>query len=529
MSTQPPPPFPFQSGDARSDLLDTVLENIPYAISIFDADLKLVKCNQMYLDILLLPENLGVPGTHIVNFLRINAELGVYGPGNIETLVNEQLSTIESRKHQTFERVRPDGRVVEVTIKPLPDDSLLITCEMLTTRQQGEAPVPTHQQITKELALAASRFRDFANTAADWFWEMGPDLRFSYLSDRHEELSGIPASHYIGKTRYESSFEDGGDANWRQHQDDLDNRRSFHDFRFSRHGEDGQIQYISTSGKPVFDQNEIFLGYRGSAVDISAEVKIRRSLQQAKELAEFANRSKTAFLANVSHELRTPLNAIIGFSEIMTSEALGKVQNPIHLSYVTDINQAGTHLLEVINDILDVARIEAGELEIHDEIIDLELIAEACINMVWARAQKADIKITLDIPKDFPHLQADKTRVKQTLLNVVTNAVKFSDKGSTISLRAHLISDSINIVISDSGIGIANDDLENIFEPFTQVQDVLTRPHEGSGLGLALVKSMMEMHGGTVSIDSVLGEGTIVSLTFPLDRTVLEKQYSLDT
>jgi len=529
MSTQSPPLSPLQSGDAQSGLLDTVLENIPYAISIFDADLKLVKCNQMYLDILLVPENLGIPGTHIVNFLRINAELGVYGPGDIETLVNEQLATIESRKHQTFERTRPDGRAVEVTTKPLPDGGLLVTCDIIATRRQGEAPLPTHQQNTKELALAASRFRDFANTAADWFWEMGPDLRFTYISDRHEELSGIPASRYLGKTRYESSFEVGGTAKWQQHQDDLDNHRSFHDFQFSRYGEDGQIQHISTSGKPVFDENDVFLGYRGSAVDITAEKNIRRSLQEAKELAEFANRSKTAFLANVSHELRTPLNAIIGFSEIMTTEALGKVENPVHLSYVTDINQAGTHLLEVINDILDVARIESGELEIHDEIIDLELIAETCINMVWARAQKADIKIILDIPKDFPQMQADRTRVRQTLLNLVINAVKFSDKGATISIRAHLNGDAIDIIVSDSGIGIANEHLENIFEPFTQVQDILTRPHEGSGLGLALVKSMMEMHGGTVSIDSTLGEGTTVTLSFPPERTVLEKQFSLDT
>ena len=510
--------------------MDTVLENIPYAISIFGPDLKLIECNQLYLDMLLLPEKLGIPGTHITDFLLANAELGVYGPGEIEAHVSEQLIRIKNSKHQNYQRIRPDGRVVEVFYKPLPDGGLLITCNNITTHRQVETTLHTsHQQVVKELALAASRFRDFADTAADWFWEMGPDLRFTYLSDRHEELTGIPASRYIGKTRQESSFEDSQSANWQQHQDDLYNRRSFHGFRFSRCGKDGQVQYISTSGKPVFDENGAFLGYRGSAVDITAEINVRRSLQKAKELAEFANRSKTAFLANVSHELRTPLNAIIGFSEIMTSEALGKIENPVHLSYVTDINQAGTHLLEVINDILDVARIEAGELEIYDEIIDLELIGEACINMVWARAQKADVKITLDIPKEFPQLQADRTRVKQTLLNIVINAIKFSKKGATVSVRAHLHGDTISIIISDNGIGIADENLKNIFEPFTQVQDILTRPHEGSGLGLALVKSMMEMHGGNVTIESTLGEGTTVTLSFPPERTVLEKQYSLDT
>jgi PAS domain S-box-containing protein len=371
----------------------------------------------------------------------------------------------------------------------------------------------------ERLRYSEQQFKDYADTAADWFWEMGPDLKFTYFSGRVEEVTGIPASDFIGRSRNDILIVDQGKAAFSKHLEDLANHLPFSDFRYCYSAAE-QVKHASTSGKPLFDAKGTFLGYRGSATDISAEVLALQSLREAKERAEFANRTKTAFLANMSHELRTPLNAIIGFSEIMISAALGKVENPIHLSYVNDISQAGTHLLEVINDILDVARIEAGEVEIYDDIIDIQLIGESCMKMVGARAFKADIGIVLDIPDNFPALRADRTRVRQTLLNLVINSVKFSNQGAQVTAAAALIDGAINITVSDTGIGIPEQDLQTIFEPFMQVHDVFTRPHEGSGLGLALVKSMMELHGGSVTIDSMPGEGTVVTLAFPSDRTV---------
>ncbi len=514
----------------RPDLLDAVIQNLPYAFCMFDADLNLVQCNDMYLEFLEFPKEFGTAGTPISKLFRANAKRGLYGPCDIEAKVQFLVAEAKQRIPRTYERQRADGQAIKVFAKPLPDGGLLITYHNITDHKTTENFLrERRQQVAEKLEETENRFRDYADTAADWFWEMGLDLKFTYFSERIEEVIGVPISQLIGRTRAEVSHEDSTGTSWSQHLEDLENHRPFHDFRYRRMGINQQPQFISTSGKPVFCPDGTFLGYRGSATDVSAEVNALRSLQDAKEHAEFANRSKTTFLANMSHELRTPLNAIIGFSEIMTTGALGEIQNSAHLSYIQDINQAGNHLLKVINDILDVAKIEAGEVDIVDELIDLTEVCEECANMVSSRAQKAKIDITFNIPEYMPYLSADKTRIKQTLINLLINSIKFSNSGAEVIVSAEVEGDLIRLVVADNGTGIAEHDLENIFKPFTQVHDDFTRTQEGAGLGLALVKSMMELHQGQVNIDSVFGAGTRVTLTFPLERTVCPKQYRLET
>jgi PAS domain S-box-containing protein len=514
----------------RSDLLDAVISNLPYAFCIFDADLRLVQCNDMYLEFLDFPPKLGKPGTHISDLHRENAIHGLYGPCDIEEKVETLVAEAKQRIPRTYERHRSDGQSIKVYTKPLPDGGLLITYHNITEHKATEKFLrERRKKVAEQLEQSENQFRDYADTAADWFWEMGADLRFTYFSERIEEVVGVPVSQMIGRTRPEVSHEPCTGPNWEQHLDDLNNHRPFHNFRFRAIGINNEPYYLSTSGKPVFCSDGKFLGYRGSATDISAEVNALRSLQDAKEHAEFANRSKTTFLANMSHELRTPLNAIIGFSDILTTDALGKVENEAHLSYIEDINRAGNHLLQVINDILDVARIEVGEVELFEEDIDLHEICESCINLVSSRAQQAQISIDVDIATDIPNLLADKTRIKQTLINLLTNSLKFSDHGTGIVIKVQMIDDAIELKVIDNGAGIAKQDLETIFRPFTQVHDDFTRAQEGAGLGLALVKSMMDLHNGRVKIDSAIGIGTSVTLTFPSERTIITKQYKMGT
>ncbi len=243
-------------------------------------------------------------------------------------------------------------------------------------------------------------------------------------------------------------------------------------------------------------------------------------LRTAKEQAEAANRSKTEFLANVSHELRTPLNAVIGISSIMRDEIHGPVGAPEYEQYLCDIHDSGHHLLDIINDILDVSKIEAGTLEISPTDVDVASLASECMRMVDGRAKDGSVALHLVLGENLPTLVADERMVKQILLNLLSNAVKFTPDGGSVTLSVSL--DALGgyvFCVKDTGIGIAADKLESIMEPFYQIDAGYDRQYPGTGLGLALVKSMTEMHGGTVAIKSVSKQGTTVSVTFPPTRT----------
>ena len=283
------------------------------------------------------------------------------------------------------------------------------------------------------------------------------------------------------------------------------------------------IEYRLTDGRWVAMRERAVAG--GGLVSIRTDITERKraeeTLRQAKETAEFANRSKTEFLANMSHELRTPLNSIIGFSDLLKDGVFGPIGNPKYKGYAGDINESGIHLLEVIGDILDVSRIEIGELDLAEDKVDIGETVETCMTMVRERSHKAKVSLTSKMPDGLPRLHADQRRVKQILLNLLTNAIKFTPAEGSVVLEAGLDEGgAIVLEIRDTGIGIAPEEIPKVLEPFAQVGDVMTRGHEGTGLGLSLAKSLAEMHGGTLSIDSRLGKGTRVSVSFPGHRTV---------
>ena len=248
--------------------------------------------------------------------------------------------------------------------------------------------------------------------------------------------------------------------------------------------------------------------------DISERKTQELALVQARDASESASRAKTNFLANMSHELRTPLNAIIGFSEVMTREIFGPVGSPRYQEYARLIHESGGHLLELINGVLDMSKIEGGKFELYEELFDLDEVASSAIRFVSHAAERGGVAVNLKIVPEARQIFADKRAVKQMLVNLVSNGVKFTPRGGKVTVTA-TVKDGIILAVSDTGTGIAKSDLEKLGKPFEQVEGAQTRAKEGTGLGLALVKALAGMHGGEMAMQSALGEGTIVMLRLP--------------
>ncbi|MFM2130522.1 MAG: Non-motile and phage-resistance protein [Pseudomonadota bacterium] len=259
-----------------------------------------------------------------------------------------------------------------------------------------------------------------------------------------------------------------------------------------------------------------------SIVSDITEIKEREeTLRAAKELAEQGSRSKSEFLANMSHELRTPLNAIIGFSQIMRAQTLGPVGSPRYLEYLDDIIESSEHLLGVINDILDVAKSEAGKLDLYEEVVDVE--EEMALTGRLFAEQAAEAKVALNIhpPRGIARLSADRRKIRQILLNLVSNAIKFTPPGGKVDVTATMAEDGgLTLTVSDTGIGIRKEDIARALAPFGQVESSLSRRYEGTGLGLPLTQSLVERHGGRLLLDSEPGKGTRVSACFPPERSL---------
>ncbi|WP_085905673.1 ATP-binding protein [Kiloniella majae] len=246
--------------------------------------------------------------------------------------------------------------------------------------------------------------------------------------------------------------------------------------------------------------------------------EMTKALQKTTKEAQDANAAKTSFLATMSHELRTPLNSIIGFSDLLRNEINGPIGSE-YIAYADDINIAGHNLLSVVNDVFTVAKLESGQIELHDIECDITEILNSCIHKVKATAQEENITIDLQLDDSTALIFADPEKVNHIINNVLSNAIKFTPQGGKISLRSYLsIEEQLVIEICDNGVGIKSDCLETVFEPFRQIQKVYTREYEGSGLGLYIAKSFVMLHNGNITISSDEGAGTKVEIVFPSER-----------
>ena len=377
------------------------------------------------------------------------------------------------------------------------------------------------EERSEELACSEGRFRDYAFTSSDWFWETDTNHRFTYVSEGIRQFGQEPATR-IGRSRMELATDfDPDDAKWREHLATLERREAFRNFIYTRKLGDQPENTVSISGKPVLDPAGRFLGYRGTARDITAQMQSEQSLRDAKEAAEGANVAKSQFLANMSHELRTPLNAIIGFSEALELGMAGELQ-PRQAEYAGLIHQSGEHLHTVINDILDLAKVDAGKLDLHEEAaVEPRGIVESCVTLMKSHAIAGSLTLSIDAEERLPYLRVDPTRLKQILLNLISNAVKFTGSGGTVAVAVRrTAAGGVSFAVRDSGPGMTAREIETALEPFGQVDAGHNRRYEGTGLGLPLAQRLAELHGGVLSVESVKGTGTTVTVTLPPERTV---------
>ena len=376
---------------------------------------------------------------------------------------------------------------------------------------------PEDSQRLELIALLRERLDDITRLASDWIWETDPDLIITSVSQRITEVLGYHPRELIGRSLLTLAT-DPSDC------EALRNRFAqhspFRDQHFEATTRDGEPKLFLLSAVPVFSSvTGALTGFRGTASDITELNRRELSLRAAKEMAEMASRAKTEFLANMSHELRTPLNAIIGFTEIMKMELLGPMGNQQYFGYASDIHDSARHLLGLINDILDVSKIEAGKATLIEEEVSLDRVFDSVMRLVRERAQRAEVKLVTDIQEALPPFLGDERKLKQILINLLSNAVKFTAPGGRAELNVR-IDDAGDLVVKviDNGIGIAPQDIERVMEPFGQVDSRLSRRYSGTGLGLPLSRSLTELHGGTLTLESEPGKGTTVTVRLPGSR-----------
>lgn len=366
-----------------------------------------------------------------------------------------------------------------------------------------------------ELFRSQKRFQDFAEISSDWFWETDRDGGISYISASFTKTLNKRSGEIYGRTLAETASEDAKTPKWHGFNDVIEQRRQFRDFRYDIESQPGVRKTVSINGRPFYDEAGTFIGYRGTGADVTNERLIAEARNEALQRAEHANRTKSEFLATMSHEFRTPLNAIIGFSSLLALPNTRDMAVERLTEYSGAIQESGQHMLELVNDILDISAIEAGKRSLMLEEVGIGAVFTHCISQIEAVAKGKAITISTSVEMASDLMIADERSLRQILLNLLSNAVKFTPDGGTIRCVAEADGSEIIFRIEDSGVGISKDRLPTIAEPFSHSS---IHPHvakEGTGLGLSIVRSLAHFLGGTFMIDSEVGTGTCVTVILP--------------
>jgi PAS domain S-box-containing protein len=369
-------------------------------------------------------------------------------------------------------------------------------------------------------------FRSIAESSADAIFTTDIDGRLTYYSPGAEDLLGYQAQEVLG--RRGAAVYRGGFAEARSIMQRLRAEGRIKNYETAIQAKDGHWVEVSSSLSLLRNATGAVVGTLAICKDITerkhAEAALRASearYRQAKDAAELANRAKSEFLANMSHELRTPLNAIIGFSEVLLEKMCGDL-NARQEEYLHDILSSGNSLLSLINDILDLTRIEAGTQELLLSECDLPQLLEGSLGLIKERALAHNLTLSLEVDQALGTLCIDPRKVKQILFHLLSNAVKFTPAGGTVGVKATRLAHAACIAVWDTGIGIAAEEQQRIFEAFQQVGQGFTGKTEGTGLGLTLTRKFVELHGGTIWVKSTAGGGSTFTFTLPLSRAVPE-------
>ncbi len=370
------------------------------------------------------------------------------------------------------------------------------------------------KKADRAAAEGAAMYRFLADNAMDLITRHGADGRIRFASPASETILGRAPETLIGAT-----------PSALVHPDDLKTMQAaFVEASYFGRAASAEVRLKTSDGGFVWTEMRCrpAAAVHGEAADIVAVTRDiserkadEKALIAARDLAEDASRAKSRFLANMSHELRTPLNAIIGFSDVMTHEMFGPVGSPRYLEYARLINESGGHLLELINGILDMSKIEAGKFELSEEMFALDEVMGQALHFVKLQADRKGVGLKMGVAPGASTIFADTRAVKQMIVNLVTNGVKFTPRGGEVRVGARRVDNGIELIVSDTGVGISASDLQKLGQPFEQAEGAHTRTQEGTGLGLALVKAFSALHGGAAELASALGEGTTVTIRLP--------------
>ncbi|MBT6885658.1 MAG: PAS domain-containing sensor histidine kinase [Rhodospirillaceae bacterium] len=372
------------------------------------------------------------------------------------------------------------------------------------------------QERTDELRQSEIRFHAFADAASDWFWEMDSQLRFSYFSERFTEITGVPQTALLGKTREETGIPDVDPTVWQEHLENLHNHQSFRSFIHPRIQSDGTTVYLAINGVPVYAEDGQFAGFRGTGRDITTAMEAEQSLRSAKEAAEHASQAKSTFLSSMSHELRTPLNAIIGFAQLMKRQRRSQLDDST-LRQVDEILGAGRQLLALIEGVLDLVQIESGEAT---SKLTSAVVADLLGDTLTEAQNLADqyaITVELKLSEGpFPEIITDRILFRQCMDNLLTNAIRYNATGGHVTVKPEMTSTgSMRINVIDDGPGIDKEMQRKVFTPFERLGHAnSTIP--GIGIGLTVTQRTAALLGGDVGFQSTAGEGSTFWLEIPV-------------
>ncbi|HBH41429.1 MAG TPA: PAS domain-containing sensor histidine kinase [Rhizobiales bacterium] len=380
-----------------------------------------------------------------------------------------------------------------------------------------------HKRSETAIRAGEERYRLLAENATDMITRHDEKGRVVFASLGAQQLFGEPAQKMIGDGLFERVHVADRPAYLtalsRCH---ANGEPIAVEFRVRRAGAAGPARYVwvEMRCRPMRPQDTTAVE-RPSIVAVTRDVSDRKAqeaeLTRTRDEAESASRAKTQFLANMSHELRTPLNAVIGFSEILNRELFGALGEARYRDYARLIHESGEHLLNVVNDILDISKIEAGKFKIVKEPFEVASLVKSCCDLMRHTAEQRSLSLIVDVAPGIPELPADKRACKQMLLNVISNAIKFTDPGGWVRVSARVEGESVELAVADNGIGIAEADLPKLGNPFVQANNSYDRSYDGAGLGLSVVKGLARLHGGQLELASTLGQGTTATILLPLD------------